>query len=81
MHFAIHRYAARVFAAATLARRRTGASGNGGGGYQAMPWSNSKVGADWTSGSAEGSCASPLASHNGGPRAGAIFAPSCRHPI
>ena len=62
------------------ARRRTGMSSDGGG-YQLRRWSNSKAGADWSSGSAPRSCSASVAAHSGGPRAGAIFASSCRHPI
>ena len=51
------------------ARRRPQTSD--GGGYQAMRWANSKAGADWSSGSAAGSCAA-AAAHSGGPRAGAM---------
>jgi len=38
------------------ARRRTKTSGGDGGSYQLTRWSNSKAGADWSSGSAAGSC-------------------------
>ena len=53
------------------ARRRTRVSG-GGSGYQLRRWSNSKAGADWSSGSAAGSCSASVAAHSGGPRAGAM---------
>jgi len=53
------------------ARRRTRVSG-GGSGYQLRRWSNSKAGADWSSGSAAGSCSASAAAHSGGPRAGAM---------
>ena len=43
---------------------RARASGDGGG-YQVMLWSNAKAGADWSSGSAEGSSSAPVASHSG----------------
>ena len=45
-----------------------------GRGYQVTRWSNSKAGADRSSGSADGSCSTPVASHNGGPRAGVTLA-------
>ena len=57
------------------ARRRTRVSSDDdGGGYQLRRWSNSKAGARWSSGSAEGSCSASTASHSGGPRAGAMLA-------
>ena len=53
----------------------------GDSGYQLRRWSALKAEADWSSGSAHGSCSAPEASHSGRPRAGAILALGCRHPI
>jgi len=64
------------------ARRRTRVRSDGdGGGYQLRCWSNSKAGAGGSGGSNTGSSSASVASHRGGPRAGAILALGSRHPI